>query len=75
MPLIRIRLSWKGLFRIQEELQLRINELAKKKKTIGLNPEEQEEQAKLYRIYIDEIKEQVKLSLENIKSQDPEKKN
>ena len=57
---------------MQEELQLRINELAKKKKTVGLSPEEQEEQAKLYRIYIDEMKEQVRIPLENAKNQTKE---
>lgn len=50
---------------MQEELQLRINELAKKKKAIGLTPEEQEEQAKLYRTYIHEMKEQTKIALYN----------
>lgn len=50
---------------MQEELQLRINELAKKKKTEGLTAEEQEEQAKLYRIFIDEMKMQVKTALDN----------
>ncbi len=50
---------------MQEELQLRINELAKKKKDEGLTAEEQEEQAKLYRIFIDEMKMQVKTALDN----------
>ncbi len=57
---------------MQEELQLRINELAKKKKTVGLSPEELEEQAKLYRLYIDEMKKQVRLSLENVNIHVPE---
>jgi uncharacterized protein YnzC (UPF0291/DUF896 family) len=56
------------MLKMQEELQLRINELAKKKKTVGLSPEEQAEQAKLYRIYIDEMKEQVRISLENART-------
>jgi uncharacterized protein YnzC (UPF0291/DUF896 family) len=50
---------------MKEELQLRINELAKKKKEVGLTPEEQDEQAKLYRIYINEMKEQTKTALYN----------
>ncbi|PKM77618.1 MAG: hypothetical protein CVU90_05905 [Firmicutes bacterium HGW-Firmicutes-15] len=50
---------------MKEEFQLRINELAKKKKTEGLSAEEQEEQAKLYRIFIDEMKMQVKTALDN----------
>lgn len=49
---------------MQEELQLRINELARKKKSIGLTAEEQAEQAELYRLYIDEIRENVKRTLE-----------
>lgn len=48
---------------MQEDLKLRINELAKKKASEGLSTEEQAEQAKLYRIYIDELKDQVKTSL------------
>lgn len=50
---------------MDEQLQLRINELAAKKKQQGLTVEEQAEQAELYRIYIDEIKEQLKGALEN----------
>jgi len=48
---------------MQEELQLRINELARKKKSIGLTAEEQEEQAQLYKLYINEMKEQTKKAL------------
>lgn len=48
---------------MQEELKERINELARKKKSEGLTPEEQNEQDKLYRIYIDEMKNQVRISL------------
>jgi len=48
---------------MQEELKLRINELAKKKANEGLTTEEQAEQSKLYREYIDELKDQVKTSL------------
>lgn len=48
---------------MEETLQLRINELARKKKEVGLTIQEQEEQASLYRLYIDEMKEAVKKSL------------
>lgn len=48
---------------MQEELKLRINELAKKKANEGLTTDEEAEQAKLYREYIDELKDQVKTSL------------
>lgn len=50
---------------MKEELQLRINELAQKKKTLGLTLEEQAEQARLYRMYLDEMKELAKKSLED----------
>lgn len=50
---------------MDERLQIRINELAAKKKLEGLTNEELVEQAELYRIYIDEIKEQLKGALEN----------
>ncbi|MBP2631823.1 MAG: Uncharacterized protein YnzC, family [Firmicutes bacterium] len=51
---------------ITEEIINRINELAKKKKTVGLTDEELTEQTKLRRIYIDNIKIQLKNNLENI---------
>lgn len=50
---------------MDEKLILRINELARKKKSAGLTPEEQAEQAKLYRLYIDEMKAQTVIALEN----------
>lgn len=49
---------------MDEELKMRLNELAKKKKIEGLSGEEQDEQTRLYRIYIDEIKEQLKCALD-----------
>ena len=43
----------------------RINELAKKAKTVGLNEEELEERAKLRRIYIDNVTGNLKGQLDN----------
>lgn len=48
---------------MQEELKIRINELAKKKESEGLSTEEQAEQSKLYRLYVDELKDQMKIAL------------
>ena len=48
---------------MQEELKLRINELAQKKESEGLLAEEEAEQAKLYRLYVDELKDQMKIAL------------
>lgn len=48
---------------MHKDHQLRINELARKKEIEGLTEEELAEQARLYRLYIDEMKEQVKISL------------
>ncbi|GFI71730.1 hypothetical protein IMSAG250_00937 [Clostridiales bacterium] len=48
----------------QEQIN-RINELARKSKTEGLNEAEKEEQAKLRRIYIDSFKESLVGQLEN----------
>lgn len=44
----------------------RINELAHKSKNEGLTPEELEEQAKLRREYIDNIKANLKVQLDSI---------
>ena len=42
---------------MDKDLIKRINELAKKKKTLGLNAEEQAEQKQLYAVYLAEIRE------------------
>ena len=44
----------------------RINELARKKKTVGLTEAEVEEQARLRRQYIDEFKENLKATLDQV---------
>ena len=44
---------------ITDELLERINKLAHKKKTTGLNAEELAEQKKLYEIYLSSIRKQV----------------
>ncbi|TCS93865.1 DUF896 domain-containing protein [Hazenella coriacea] len=51
---------------IDQQLIARINELAKKKKTIGLNEEEKKEQMKLRQIYLQGIRGQVKQQLDRI---------
>ena len=48
-----------------DEVIARINELAAKTKTVGLTPEELEERAKLRRIYIDSVKQNLVGHLEN----------
>lgn len=44
----------------------RINELARKKKSVGLTNAEMEEQARLRRQYIDEFKENLKSTLDQV---------
>lgn len=44
----------------------RINELARKKKTVGLTASELEEQQRLRRQYIDEFKENLKATLDQV---------
>lgn len=43
----------------------RINELARKAKTVGLTPEENEERAKLRRAYIDSVVRDLRQQLDN----------
>lgn len=57
----------------QEQID-RINELAKKKKTLGLTEEEQAEQKRLYREYIDAFRANLKAQLETIEVVDDDKK-
>ena len=54
------------------ELIKRINEIAKKKRTVGLTVDEEIEQKKLYREYLDNIRCQVKHHLDNITIVDAE---
>ena len=51
---------------MDKQMLARINELAKKKKTTGLTPEEQAEQKKLYKIYLSEIRQQFSETLDNV---------
>ena len=44
----------------------RINELARKKKTVGRTPDEVKEQEALRRQYIDEFKANLKLTLDSV---------
>lgn len=51
---------------MDKQMLNRINELAKKKKTVGLTAEEQAEQKKLYKIYLGEIRQQFNATLDNV---------
>ena len=55
---------------ITPELLARINELARKKRTIGLSEDELAEQKRLYAIYLAEIRGQVTNLLESIEFMD-----
>jgi uncharacterized protein YnzC (UPF0291/DUF896 family) len=55
---------------VTDEQVKRINELYKKQKEVGLTAAEKEEQAKLRKLYIDSIKENLRSQLDIIK---PEK--
>ena len=51
---------------MEQDILKRINELAKKKKTTGLTEEELAEQKKLYKIYLGDIRQQFKSTLDNV---------
>ena len=59
---------------ITPELLARINELAHKKRTVGLTAEELAEQKELYKIYLAAIRGQVTSLLESIEIVDVEVK-
>ena len=59
---------------ITPELLARINELARKKRTVGLTPEELAEQKELYKIYLSSIREQMTSLLDSIEFVDVEVK-
>lgn len=54
---------------IAQDKIIRINELAKKQKSIGLSPQEKKEQKQLRELYIEAVKENLKVSLEQIKQE------
>ena len=57
-----------------DELIKRINELAKKKKTVDLTPAELEEQAQLRKKYLENFRAGFKQRLENIDVETPDGK-
>ncbi len=59
---------------LTQEMIQRINELARKKKTAGLTDEEAAEQKKLYRAYLDNIRENMIPLLDSIEFVEPSKK-
>ena len=59
---------------ITPELLARINELARKKRTVGLTEEELAEQKELYKIYLAAIREQMTNLLDSIEFVDTEVK-
>ena len=58
---------------IDEKMIARINELAKKSKTVGLTDEEKDEQYVLRRAYIDAFKTNLKAVLDNVEIVDDNK--
>lgn len=60
---------------ITQEMIDRINELSKKKKSVGLNEEEQAEQKALYKEYIAAFRANLKSQLDMIEIVDDKEKN
>ena len=58
--------KFKGMYKMEQKKIDRINELAKKMKTIGLTEEEKAEQAVLRREYIDSFKRSLTGQLDNM---------
>ena len=58
---------------LTQEMVNRINELARKKRTVGLNDEELAEQKKLYREYLDNIRANLSNVLDSIEFVEPTK--
>ena len=54
-----------GKYRMDQKKIDRINELARKAKTVGLTPEENEERAVLRRAYIDSVVGDLRQQLDN----------
>ena len=57
---------------VTKEQLNRINELAHKKKTVGLTAEEQAEQKVLYKIFLDDFRARFKQQLESIEIVEPD---
>lgn len=61
-----------GPLLIEERLVARINELARKKKTLGLTPDEQQEQALLRKKYLEAFRSSFRNQLDHIHFSDDE---
>jgi uncharacterized protein YnzC (UPF0291/DUF896 family) len=57
---------------VTDEQLARINALAKKSREEGLSPEEQDEQKRLRRAYVDAVKNSLRSHLEHITNPTPE---
>lgn len=59
---------------MEKDILTRINELAKKKKTVGLTEAEAAEQKELYKIYLGDIRTQFASTLDNVSVKDKDGK-